>query len=101
MIGKLHAFENVSSGDIDNMETRPSHVRDEHHPAVQIREESIGELQDAVSRNLSSFFKRAYRYVGDPHDAEDAMQDALLSAYKHLDQFKGTARMTTCLPSKW
>ena len=99
MIGKLHAFENVSSGDIDNMETRPSHVRDEHHPAVQIREESIGELQDAVSRNLSSFFKRAYRYVGDPHDAEDAMQDALLSAYKHLDQFKGTARMTTWLTS--
>ena len=25
------------------------------------------------------------------------MQDALLSAYKHLDQFKGTAKMTTWL----
>jgi RNA polymerase sigma-70 factor (ECF subfamily) len=35
--------------------------------------------------------------VGDPHDAEDAVQDALLSAYKHLDQFKGTAKMTTWL----
>jgi RNA polymerase sigma-70 factor (ECF subfamily) len=35
--------------------------------------------------------------VGDAHDAEDAVQDALLSAYKHLDQFKATAKMTTWL----
>jgi RNA polymerase sigma-70 factor (ECF subfamily) len=42
-------------------------------------------------------YSRAYRYVGDPHDAEDAVQDALLSAYKHLDQFKATAKMTTWL----
>jgi RNA polymerase sigma-70 factor (ECF subfamily) len=97
MIGTLHAFENVSSGDIDHMETRPSHVRDEHDPAVQIRDESIGELQDAVSRYLPALYRRAYRYVGDPHDAEDAVQDALLSAYKHLHQFKATAKMTTWL----
>jgi RNA polymerase sigma-70 factor (ECF subfamily) len=37
--------------------------------------------------------------VRDPHDAEDAVQDALLSAYKHLDQFKGTAKMATWLTS--
>jgi RNA polymerase sigma-70 factor (ECF subfamily) len=42
-------------------------------------------------------YRMAHRYVGDPHDAEDAVQDALLSAYKHLDQFKGAARMTTWL----
>jgi RNA polymerase sigma-70 factor (ECF subfamily) len=81
------------------MEARPSHIHDEHDPTVQIRLQTIGDLQDAVSRNLSSFYKRAYRYVGDPHDAEDAVQDALLSAYKHLDQFKGTAKMTTWLTS--
>ena len=81
------------------MEARPSHIRDEHDPAVQIRVRSIGELQDAVSQNLSFLYQRAYRYVGDPHDAEDAVQDALLSAYKHLDQFKGTAKMTTWLTS--
>ena len=37
--------------------------------------------------------------MGDAHDAEDAVQDALLSAYKHLDQFKGTAKITTWLTS--
>lgn len=63
----------------------------------QIRELASEELHDAVSRYLPSFYKRAYRYVGDPHDAEDAVQDALLSAYRHLDQFRGTAKMTTWL----
>jgi RNA polymerase sigma-70 factor, ECF subfamily len=81
------------------METRPLHTQDEHDLAVQVRVQSIGELQDVVSRNLAFFYKRAYRYVGDPHDAEDAVQDALLSAYKHLDQFKGTAKLTTWLTS--
>jgi RNA polymerase sigma factor (sigma-70 family) len=79
------------------MEARQSHIQNGYGPAVRVREECIGELQDAVSRNLSSFYKRAYRYVGDPYDAEDAVQDALLSAYNHLDQFKGTAKMTTWL----
>jgi RNA polymerase sigma-70 factor (ECF subfamily) len=43
------------------------------------------------------FYRRAYRYLRNPHDAEDAVQDALLSAYTHLDQFKGSAKMTTWL----
>jgi len=79
------------------MEAQQLHIQDEHDPTPQIRLQSVGELQDAVSQNLSSFYKRAYRYVGDPHDAEDVVQDALLSACKHLDQFKGTAKMTTWL----
>jgi RNA polymerase sigma-70 factor (ECF subfamily) len=99
MIGMLRAFNNVSSGGIDNMGTRPSHIPDEHDPAIQVRVQSIGELQDVVSQNLSFFYQRAYRYVGNAHDAEDAVQDALLSAYKHLDQFKGTAKITTWLTS--
>src|SRR6267378_834383 len=46
---------------------------------------------------LSSFYRRAYRYLGNAADAEDAVQDALLSAYKHLDQFKGEAQLSTWL----
>jgi RNA polymerase sigma-70 factor, ECF subfamily len=59
----------------------------------------MGELQEIVSRHLPLLYNRAFRYVGDPHEAEDAVQDALLSAYRHLDQFKGTAKMTTWLVS--
>jgi len=95
--GMPHAFKNVSSGGTYNMEARLSLIGNQHDPAVRIGAQSAGELQDVVSQNLSLFYKRAYRYLGDPHDAEDAVQDALLSAYKHLDQFKATAKMTTWL----
>jgi RNA polymerase sigma-70 factor (ECF subfamily) len=76
-----------------------SQIEDDSSTAIQIRERNMGELQDAVSRYLPLFYRRAYRYLGNPHDAEDAVQDALLSAYKHLDQFKGNAKMTTWLTS--
>lgn len=99
MIGTLHAFKHVSSGGTDNVESQPSHIWREHDNTVLTRVESIGELQEAVSRHLPELYGRAYRYVGDAHDAEDAAQDALLSAYKHLDQFKATAKMTTWLTS--
>jgi RNA polymerase sigma-70 factor (ECF subfamily) len=64
---------------------------------VHAGERGTGEFEEAVSRYLPSLYRRAFRYVGNPHDAEDAVQDALLSAYKHLGQFKGTAKITTWL----
>jgi RNA polymerase sigma-70 factor (ECF subfamily) len=81
------------------MQALESPMEDSQNLAVQIREQNTQELQDAVSRYLPLLHRRAYRYVGDTHDAEDAVQDALLSAYKHLDQFKGNAKMTTWLTS--
>jgi RNA polymerase sigma-70 factor, ECF subfamily len=58
------------------------------------REEEI----DAVfSRYRRSFCRTALRTLGNIADAEDAVQDALLAAYKHLDQFRGQARMSTWL----
>src|ERR1700692_2640936 len=81
------------------MQIQQSHIGDERIPAVHIREQNLGYLEDAVSHYLPALYRMAYRYVDDPHDAEDAVQDALLSAYKHLDQFKGAAKMTTWLTS--
>jgi RNA polymerase sigma-70 factor, ECF subfamily len=77
------------------METLSTHVGNEHDASALMGEQSIMTLEDVVSQNLSLFRKRAYRYVGNQHDAEDAVQEALLSAYKHLDQFKATATMVT------
>jgi RNA polymerase sigma-70 factor (ECF subfamily) len=81
------------------MQTLHSQIQDEPNPTVQTWERNIGELQDAVSQHLPLLYRRAYRYLGNSYDAEDAVQDALLSAYKHLDQFKGNAKMTTWLTS--
>ena len=79
------------------MQALESHIGDEQHYAVHNRQEGLRELENAVSQYLPSLYRRANRYVGNPYDAEDAVQDALLSAYKHLDQFRGAAQMTTWL----
>ena len=62
-----------------------------------IRENGLREMQDVLSRYLPRFYRSAYRQLGNEADAEDAVQDALLAGYKHLDQFKGEAQMSTWL----
>src|SRR6266478_10098767 len=59
--------------------------------------ERAHELDSVVSRYLPMFHKRAFRFLGNMPDAEDAVQDALLSAYKHLGQFRGQAQLSTWL----
>ena len=44
---------------------------------------------------LTSFYRQAYQVLGNQADAEDAVQDALLAAYAHLDQFKGQSELST------
>src|SRR5580698_397093 len=59
--------------------------------------ERTQELDSVVSRYLPMFYRRAFRFLGNATDAEDAVQDALLSAYKHLGQFRGQAQLSTWL----
>jgi RNA polymerase sigma factor (sigma-70 family) len=55
------------------------------------------ETPEVFSRYLPLLHRTAYRYLGNAADAEDAVQDALLSAHKHIDQFRGQAKMSTWL----
>ena len=57
----------------------------------------VEEFTDVVERRLRAFQQQALRRLGNVADAEDAVQDALLSAYTHLNQFKGQAQMSTWL----
>jgi RNA polymerase sigma-70 factor, ECF subfamily len=50
-----------------------------------------------LSRGLPSLYRGAYRLLGNAADAEDAVQDALLAAYTHLDQFRAQSKMSTWL----
>jgi len=50
-----------------------------------------------LTTGLPSLYRGAYRMLGNVADAEDAVQDALLSAYTHLDQFRGQSKMSTWL----
>jgi RNA polymerase sigma-70 factor (ECF subfamily) len=55
----------------------------------EIRAGQSGELTDVVSCNLRMLYKRAYRYLGNAPDAEDAVQ--------HRAQFRGQAQISTWL----
>jgi RNA polymerase sigma-70 factor (ECF subfamily) len=59
--------------------------------------ERVQELDSIVFRYRRVFYKRAFRFLGNAPDAEDAVQDALLSAYRHLGQFRGQAQLSTWL----
>ena len=52
---------------------------------------------DVIVRHLARFRRIALHLLGNIADAEDAVQDALLSAFTHLDQFRGQAKMSTWL----
>jgi RNA polymerase sigma-70 factor (ECF subfamily) len=54
-------------------------------------------LQDVLSHRLPSFYRCAFRLLGNAADAEDAVQDALLAAYKHINQFRGQSQISTWL----
>lgn len=58
----------------------------------QISHSYIEEFKQLVSHELPKFYRQAYRQLENPHDAEDAVQDAIVSAYKNLSQFKGRAK---------
>jgi RNA polymerase sigma factor (sigma-70 family) len=55
----------------------------------------------AFERLVSEHAQRAwavcYRITGNAHDAEDALQDALIAAWQHLARFRGEARFGTWL----
>lgn len=55
------------------------------------------QMNETLSRYRAAFFRRAYLVLENAADAEDAVQDALLSAYKHIDQFRGEAQLSTWL----
>jgi RNA polymerase sigma-70 factor, ECF subfamily len=54
-------------------------------------------MEAVLSHRLPSFYRTAYRFLRNTADAEDAVQDALLSAYKHLHEFRGQSQMSTWL----
>lgn len=56
-------------------------------------------LEDVLTERLPSFYRTAHRLLGNVADTEDAVQDALLSAYKHLHQFNGQSQMSTWVTS--
>ena len=64
---------------------------------VALAKPSPAEVLSVLSHCLPSLYRYAYRFLGNQADAEDAVQDALLAAFKHLNQFRGEAQLSTWL----
>jgi RNA polymerase sigma-70 factor (ECF subfamily) len=64
-------------------------IQEEKGPAQQ--------LEKILASSLPPLYRRAYHILGNAADAEDAVQDALLAAYTHLDQFRGQSQISTWL----
>jgi RNA polymerase sigma-70 factor (ECF subfamily) len=58
---------------------------------------TVRELTDVIASHSPRFRRIALAHLGDMADAEDAVQDALLAALTHVDQFRGQAKMSTWL----
>ena len=48
-----------------------------------------------VTRHERRLYNLAYRMLGRPEDARDAVQDAFLSCYRRIDTFRGDATFST------
>ena len=62
---------------------------------VSGHQSAVLEMKEVLSLRLRSFYRCALRLLGNAADAEDAVQEAVLAAYRHIDQFKGQSQMTT------
>jgi RNA polymerase sigma-70 factor (ECF subfamily) len=65
--------------------------------AVECYQRRVQELAEIITSHSLRFRRIALGHLGNAADAEDAVQDALLSAWRHVDQFKGRAKMSTWL----
>jgi len=52
---------------------------------------------EIVRRHRDRLWAVALKTTGDPEDAADALQDALISAYRRASQFRGDSQVTTWL----
>lgn len=50
-----------------------------------------------VRKHERRMFRVALAVLGNVEDAEEAMRDAFIKAYRHLDQFRADSRFTTWL----
>ncbi|MBI4199593.1 MAG: sigma-70 family RNA polymerase sigma factor [Chloroflexi bacterium] len=60
-------------------------------------EETRAAFQEVVERYGEFVYNVALRVLGNPHDAEDATQEAFLDAYRAWDRFRGEAQVSTWL----
>ena len=70
----------------------------EPNPLFQLAPDgNLQALNDLFASNSSRLYQIALRILCNPYDAEDAVQDGMLCAFRNLAQFQGLAKFSTWL----
>ena len=70
---------------------------DDHALVARIVDGDQGAFEQLMRRHNMALFRTARAILRDDADAEDALQEAYLAAYRHLSEFRGDARLSTWL----
>lgn len=70
---------------------------DEHLLVAAAKKGDSAAFEELVNRYEDRIFRLTRNITGNQEDAEDAMQDAFLKAYSHLQDFHGDSRFYTWL----
>src|SRR5580700_10238848 len=79
------------------MQTTNTDCGTNEHRESGVEKGAAQQLEQILTTGLAPLYRRAFHILGNAADAEDAVQDALLAAYTHLNQFKGQAQISTWL----
>ncbi len=66
---------------------------------AQAQRGDLEAFEELVRRHSQLIYRTLAAILGNPADAQDAMQDTLLSAFKHIRGFQGRAKFSTWLVS--
>jgi RNA polymerase sigma-70 factor (ECF subfamily) len=66
---------------------------------AQAQSGSLEAFEELVRRHSQLIYRALAAILGNPADAQDAMQDTLLSAFKHIRTFQGRSKFSTWLVS--
>jgi RNA polymerase sigma-70 factor (ECF subfamily) len=66
---------------------------------AQAQAGSLEAFEGLVRRHTQLVYRALMAMLGNPADAQDAMQDTLLSAFKHISGFRGRSKFSTWLVS--
>jgi RNA polymerase sigma-70 factor (ECF subfamily) len=78
----------------DALTTRPADL-DEPTLVVRAQEGDIRSFEILARRHQAALYRLAVRVLGDPGEAEDALQEALLDAWRRIGRFRGDSAFST------
>jgi RNA polymerase sigma-70 factor, ECF subfamily len=68
---------------------------DEATLVVRAQEGDVRAFEELARRHQAALYRLAVRVVGDPTEAEDALQEALLDAWRRIQRFRGESAFST------